>query len=376
MDKELKLNNVLVVTGIFPPDIGGPATYIPRFSDFLMKRGHKVSVITLSDAPILKEDNYEYPILRIFRGTNRIFRMVKTIRQIMLKLKEVDSLFCNGLFIESAVALKLTGFEGKSVAKVVGDPVWERKRNRAARNSDSLASKLGLHRLLETAEKRLFVWSIRQFSEVTCPGRELATTVAGWDSKFRVAVIENGVSIHNYSQRVGKRFDLITVSRLVPWKNVDTVIDLALQLNCSLAVVGDGPIMGELVSQASVSENIFFLGNQSSTNVERLLAESKVFVQLSEYEGLSFSLLQAMAMGLPCLISDIPANRDVFASDLGLAFFYSPKERSKVLLSLKRLLDSSRERDILGDRSKEIVSKYFDEEKQMQKMSDLLLNHD
>jgi hypothetical protein len=41
--------NVLIVTGIFPPDIGGPSTYVPTISGELVKRGHKVSVVTLSD---------------------------------------------------------------------------------------------------------------------------------------------------------------------------------------------------------------------------------------------------------------------------------------------------------------------------------------
>jgi len=38
--------DVLIVTGIFPPDIGGPATYVPEISSELVKRGHKVTVVS------------------------------------------------------------------------------------------------------------------------------------------------------------------------------------------------------------------------------------------------------------------------------------------------------------------------------------------
>ena len=40
---------VLIVTGIFPPDIGGPATYVSKIASGLVLRGHRVTVLTLSD---------------------------------------------------------------------------------------------------------------------------------------------------------------------------------------------------------------------------------------------------------------------------------------------------------------------------------------
>jgi len=40
---------ILIVTGVFPPDIGGPATYVPQVASALHDKGHKVTVVTLSD---------------------------------------------------------------------------------------------------------------------------------------------------------------------------------------------------------------------------------------------------------------------------------------------------------------------------------------
>ena len=42
---------VLIVSGIWPPDVGGPASHAPDVADFLRARGHEVEVVTTADAP-------------------------------------------------------------------------------------------------------------------------------------------------------------------------------------------------------------------------------------------------------------------------------------------------------------------------------------
>ena len=42
---------VLIVSGIWPPDVGGPASHAPDVAQFLQDRGHEVEVVTTSDAP-------------------------------------------------------------------------------------------------------------------------------------------------------------------------------------------------------------------------------------------------------------------------------------------------------------------------------------
>ena len=40
---------IVFLTGIWPPDVGGPATHGPEFSRFLVERGHEVVVVTMGD---------------------------------------------------------------------------------------------------------------------------------------------------------------------------------------------------------------------------------------------------------------------------------------------------------------------------------------
>ena len=51
--------NILITVGIFPPDIGGPASFVPKISNFLIKSGHNVQIICLSvEKDIYVEDRF------------------------------------------------------------------------------------------------------------------------------------------------------------------------------------------------------------------------------------------------------------------------------------------------------------------------------
>ena len=41
--------NILITVGIFPPDIGGPASFVPKISNFLIENGHNVKIICLAE---------------------------------------------------------------------------------------------------------------------------------------------------------------------------------------------------------------------------------------------------------------------------------------------------------------------------------------
>jgi len=90
--------NVLMVTGIFPPDIGGPATYVPTMSSELVKRGHKVSVVTLSDRLDHDDRSYNFPVHRIRRGLFKPLRLLLTVVRILREGRTAQVLYVNGLY--------------------------------------------------------------------------------------------------------------------------------------------------------------------------------------------------------------------------------------------------------------------------------------
>ena len=90
--------NILIVVGIFPPDIGGPATFVPLIGSKLSDRGHNVEVICLSDE-INIQNEFKFSVHRIKRRQNLIVRWIKTIIKIhnyLLKRLNICEWFANG----------------------------------------------------------------------------------------------------------------------------------------------------------------------------------------------------------------------------------------------------------------------------------------
>ena len=105
----------LLISGIYRPEIGGPATYIPKQANQLLDQVGQVEVITLKDAkadPVIEPWKVNY----ISRNQNILSRIIKTSRLIAKKAKKVDTVFANGLFQETAIGLLF--LKKKSVAKI------------------------------------------------------------------------------------------------------------------------------------------------------------------------------------------------------------------------------------------------------------------
>src|SRR5262245_44818031 len=114
---------VLIVTGIFPPDCGGPATFVPRIAEALVKRRHEVQVVTLSDV-LDQSQGYTFAVRRIRRSTPRFIRVCRLVLQLTTLGKKADVVFVNGLALESAIAKFVN--RKPIVLKIVGDLAWER----------------------------------------------------------------------------------------------------------------------------------------------------------------------------------------------------------------------------------------------------------
>ena len=113
---------VTVLTGIFPPDIGGPATSVPDLVRQLARHEREVAVVTLADdpAPI---DADPCLVVRIPRRTARLRRVLEFVRAV--NRTKPDIVLANGMHMESALIVGVP-----VVQKIVGDWAWERSRNR------------------------------------------------------------------------------------------------------------------------------------------------------------------------------------------------------------------------------------------------------
>ncbi|ASY18023.1 glycosyltransferase [Candidatus Planktophila versatilis] len=360
--------NLLLVTGIFPPDIGGPATYVPKLAEFLKNKGHKVQVLTLGSQWKYKR-NADFTLVVIPRSYPKFIRIPITALLIRLLSFQTDAIFANGLFEE----VYLSGSLRKkiSVAKVVGDPIWERYRNSRTNGIgiegfQTLALPLRLQ-----IQRKLLTAALNHFSAITSPGKQLKEIVQSWLISTNVTVIPNGVSCEKIMSET-KEWDLLTVSRLVSWKNIDFVLRSVGDENLRIGIIGAGPEERTLKNIAKgAAAQINFLGEIEGSQVPNFISKSKIFVQMSEYEGMSFALLQAMMQGVAIVTSDASGNTNVIENgETGLVVKLGESELFNKVI--KTLINDGGLRCEIGKKARNQALANYCQEKQLGKMGSLL----
>src|SRR5262249_62282366 len=110
---------VCIITGIFPPDIGGPATYVPHIAAALAERGHRITVLTLSDCLEHDDSQYGFRVMRLPRRLFKPWRWVGTWRGVLAFGADGGCLVCAGLGLEGrAVHFWLGAAHGSRVGAV------------------------------------------------------------------------------------------------------------------------------------------------------------------------------------------------------------------------------------------------------------------
>ena len=358
---------VLLTTGIYPPEIGGPATYVPQLARYLIECGHEVTVLTLRKKGITHEENHAWQVKCVPPFSFLPFRVLATIITIVRLAKKHDFIFSNGLYFESGLALALV--KRPSIVKVVGNPIWERSRNKKKHLTESNKSYLRCPSKLERIQLRIIAFALSRFKWVTCPSQALCEDVRSWGLKSSPIFIPNGVVVREPTP-TKKEFNVIAVSRLVNWKNTDVLIESCAYLGVNLCLIGDGPELVQLQNLAvSLKANVLFVGELPAGEIPEYLDRSQCFVLISDYEGLSFSLLEAMNCRVPVIVSDVPGNRLVVQSIQNgvVVREISPNEVSK---AISKILNS--DNSVMIENSYQLIRENYDIKTNFRKILDLL----
>jgi len=148
--------------------------------------------------------------------------------------------------------------------------------------------------------------------------RKIAVDKLGYAPE-KVHIIPNGVDIQKFSPEnkmaVTGMLRIIMVGRLWPQKDPRTLLLAVKELlskgvNVTVSFVGDGELMSQLTHLAAdEKERINFLGWKD--DIDKILPDYDVFVLPSLWEGMPLAILEAMSSGLPCLVTNIPGNKDL-----------------------------------------------------------------
>lgn len=360
---------MLLVCGIYRPDIGGPATYIPTLAEHLLNISHQVEVVTLKNESS-KIESEPWLVNRISRNQLFILRFIKTFLMLSRRSRKVDMVFANGLFEETAFALLFS--KKRSVAKVVGDDVWHRALNRGATRLSLVEFNNSKLNISYKIQRSLLTWSLNRFDEITCPSKQLEQVIINWGVRSPITVIPNGVPYIECKNKT-KVFDLVSVSRLIKLKNIDRVIRVASECDASLVIVGNGPEENNLKIYAkSINANVTFMGTLNNSEVRNVLCQSKIFMLLSDHEGMSFALLEAMAAGLAPVVSNVTGNTAVVSDTFnGLVVDHTNHEAT--VEAVKNLLNSPLFLKEISESAMIKINNEYSQESQIKKMVKLIL---
>jgi len=306
---------ILIVTPIFPPEIGGPATYTWELAHRL--KNHQVSVIAFGDKADKLSDLH---LLKVRKGLLRkipilgsLIRQFNLYLAILKKGRDCDLIYIQGpLVVGYFGTLAAKRLKKPVIMKFVGDIAWETASAKGKTDKD-------LDEFLEGGEggflRKLQTKSFHRTDAIVVPSEYLRDVLCNYYSvpTSKIHVIYNAVSVPELQKN--KHEDkkvIVTVSRLVKHKNIAGIIEALSLLSDSkieLVIVGSGPEMNSLKSLASSS--ITFKGALSRKDTLREIANADLFVLNSIYEGLPHTIVEAMYLKTPVVASDILGTTEV-----------------------------------------------------------------
>tara|TARA_B100001564_G_scaffold171504_1_gene144236 strand:+ start:933 stop:2075 length:1143 start_codon:yes stop_codon:yes gene_type:complete len=376
---------ILITVGIYPPDIGGPASFVPKIANLYANQGHKITVICLSDS--LYEDQENYKVVRILRYQNLLIRWLKTIFLILRNGHNANLLFVNGLPMESYVANLF--LRKKMIRKIVGDWAWERGMNKKLINESFDEFQNKNHNLHLEIAKFSRGWTAGKAKLVITPSKHLSTIVQNWGVKEKnLKVIYNGTEIHDSYDSgiiVSKTpFTFLTVGRLAPWKNIPTIIK-ALKIykkegmQFKFYIVGSGPEednLKELVSASGLQNEVEFTGQLIKTELVEYYKKADIYIQASSYEGLPHVILEAISHNLSIISTPIGGTNEILLDGKNgwvwnLKNNFTP-EANQLFEIINRIANNPEDDNAKKNNAKNYLIQNFDEEKNFKEYLEII----
>jgi len=348
--------NITLVTTIFPPDIGGPATYAYEVQKRLGEKGHQVKVVTWSDKAEASPNVYVLPEgRRDVRFITSFLRYLSLFITILKVSKGSDVIYVQNPAYVGLVSLLAARLLRKPIVlRFPGDKAWEKAFDGGKtqkRMEDFLASPEGGTYINFLLCLQRFIF--HRVEKIIAPSefmKEMLTDYYQVDPQ-KVTVIYHSVALEEYedSSLKPQQFGLptvITIGRLVRHKMIDQILRVIAELagqypSLNLLIVGDGPERENLERLASVlgiEARVKFIGNVAQKEVMTLIKSADIFVLNSIWEGLSHVAIEAMASRIPVVGTNIKGLNEVI-DDGKSGFLVTPDSNEELKDKIIQLLE-------------------------------------
>lgn len=194
-------------------------------------------------------------------------------------------------------------------------------------------------------------------------------------------VVYNGVQDPNADKNQDKmsRFTIVNLARVEYQKNPFDFIELANTIiqdnpNVEFIWAGDGSLLEQArdkVNEYNVQDHIKFIG--FSDKKDKLLNKASLLLSTSYYEGLPFSVVEAMSYKIPLLLSDIVGHKDLVAEGEN-GYLFKEKDYLFAKQLVEEMMNNRELWNSLSSNSYKMFTKYFSQSHMLKKMEEVYLN--
>jgi glycosyltransferase involved in cell wall biosynthesis len=304
---------VVVVSGIWPPDVGGPASHAPALADALLAAGHAVEVVTTAAAA---PEARVYRVRWVSRARPAPLRHLAVVLEVARAARGADRVYATSMVRRASLGAAIA--RRPLVVKLVSDEAFERAV-RAGRFPGTLEDFQRVAggprlRLLRASRNR----ALRRAAHVVVPSAYLHDLARGWGvAPERMTVVPNPAPpLPPLPDRAAARgalgLDGVTLAaagRLTRQKALgDAFAAVARVDGVSLVVAGDGPERGALEQRAAelgLDGRVRFVGPLARTEVLTLFRAADAALLSSAWENLPHSVVEALAVGTPVVATAV-----------------------------------------------------------------------
>lgn len=184
----------------------------------------------------------------------------------------------------------------------------------------------------------------------------------GFDQSDRVMEVQ----MHNeaFQKEYGDRFNIVSVNRLVPIKNIAMQLEAVAQLTTSLPnvllhIVGDGPLKNELeqhIQRLQLQKHVILHGYRSGAALSPFFTQTDCFVLTSDFEGYGMVVIEAATAGLPIVMTNVGcAGEIIIDGESGLVV--PPRDLSAFVQAIRRILEDALLREKLAQGALRSIAK-------------------
>jgi glycosyltransferase involved in cell wall biosynthesis len=335
---------ILIVSGIWPPDVGGPASHAPELAAWLRARHHHVEVLTTASSPPAPRP---YTVHWVSRRLPPGARHAAVALAVARHARRADVVYATSMIGRTALGCLLA--RRPFVAKLTSDPAFERSHRRAL-NAGGVRS---------GALRRMRDWSVRRAAYVICPSEYIADLAASWRGRNGISVLPNPAPSAGDAQKVASPAApplVVFAGRLTAAKNLEVALQALSNVpEATFIVVGDGEERERLEQLAG--ERVRFLGARPRAEVLGLLAAADVAVLPSAWENFPHVAVEALTMGTPVVATRVGGVPEI-VRDGENGLLVEPGDDAGFADALERILRDDELRARLGDAAPQSVARF------------------